>query len=71
VTQGRGVRTICDDLLVIDAGLFGLISLLCYWSLHHQVRRRKTRLDLWISRLFLVAQGLMIVVCGILAWALI
>ena len=70
VVKGRNATTICDDLLVADAALFGLVSLLCYRSLHHHIHLRASAVDRWVDLIFLLAQILMIVVCGIFAWSL-
>jgi hypothetical protein len=70
VVNGRAVSTICDDLLVVDAALFGVVALCCYRALSRHVRLRSSALDEWVDLIFVLALILMIVVCGIFAWSL-
>jgi hypothetical protein len=70
VSQAKGVETLCDDLIVIDAMFFGLAALLGFRGLqrfiHHEVPLSHQMMD-WI---FLIGLGLTIVICGVFAWNL-
>jgi hypothetical protein len=70
VSQTKGVETLCDDLIAIDAMIFGLAALLGFRGLrrfvHHQIPLSPRLLD-WS---FLSGMALMIVICGIFAWNL-
>jgi hypothetical protein len=71
VSLAKGVETICDDLIAIDAMVFGLAALLGFRglqrSIRHQVRLSPQLMD-WI---FLIGLGLTIVICGVFTWCLI
>ncbi len=70
VVKGRSATTICDDLLVLDAAVFGVVCMLCYRVLHHQIHNATSSLDNWVDRIFLFGLALMVLVCGIFAWSI-
>jgi hypothetical protein len=70
VSNAKGVETLCDDLIAIDAMIFGIAALLGYRGLqrfvHHQSPLSSRLMD-WI---FLSGLTLIVVICGIFAWSL-
>jgi hypothetical protein len=70
VSWAKGVETLCDDLIALDAIIFGVAALLGFRGLqrfiHHQSPLSHQLMD-WV---FLIGLGLTIVNCAVLAWRL-
>jgi hypothetical protein len=64
------VNNLADDALAFDALLFLITCLLSYWSLRTRNRRRMHRVEKAADILFLLALALMVVVCGIITYAI-
>lgn len=67
VVTHSGVMTACDDLLMADSMLFGVVSLLSFGVLRGRGLRRRVPVAV-LDGLFFVALWLMVVVSGLLAW---
>ena len=70
VSQAKGIETLCDDLIVIDAMLFGLAALLGFRGLRRFIRHESPLSHQLMDWIFLSGLGLTIVICGIFAWSL-
>ena len=64
-------QTLGDDLLALDALLFGASCFLSFWSFKTRSARMRDRLRPVVDSLFMLALALMVVICGIIAWALV
>ena len=70
VVKGRSTATICDDLLVLDAAIFGVACLICYLVMQGYLHNKFSPLEDWVDRVFLLGLALMVFVCGIFAWSI-
>ncbi len=70
VSHAKKVETLCDDLIVIDAIIFGLAALLGFRGLRRFVRHQVLISHQVMDWTFLIGLGLMIVICGVFAWNL-
>jgi hypothetical protein len=70
VSQAKGVETLCDDLIVIDAMIFGLATLLGFRGLRQFVLHQTLISHHVMDGTFLIGLGLTIVICGVFAWSL-
>jgi len=70
VSQAKGLRRFCDDLIVIDAMIFGVAALLGFQGLRRFIRHRTSPPHQLMDWIFLIGLGLMIVICGVFAWSL-
>jgi hypothetical protein len=70
VTQGNGVGTLCDDLIAIDAMVFGLAALLGFRGLQRFVRHQSPLSLRLMDSVFLVGLALTIVNCAVFTWYL-
>src|SRR5277367_6221094 len=64
VSQAKRVETVCDDLIVIDAMLFGVAALLGFRGLRRFIRQQSSPSHQLMDWVFLVSLGLTIVICG-------
>ncbi len=55
----RGVETLIDNLVGVDAVMFVISGLLAYWALRSRSRGRLHRIEVAAERLFLAAMILM------------
>ncbi len=69
VAQASRIESLCDDLIVIDAILFGFAALLAFRGLQRFVRHQKPRSHELMDGVFFLALALMIVLCAIFAWS--
>ena len=65
------VESIGDELLAADAVLFVICCFISFWSFKTRPQGFRQRLRLLVDALFLVALVLMVVVCAIIAYALV
>src|SRR5271156_6572674 len=70
VTQARGVDTLCDDLIAIDAMVFGLAALLGFRGLQQFIRDQASLSLRLMDSVFLVGLALTIVNCAVFTWYL-
>jgi hypothetical protein len=70
VTQARGVATLCDDLIAIDAMIFGLAALLGFRGLQQFIRHQSPLSLRLMDSVFLVGLALSIVNCAVFTWYL-
>ena len=70
VAQAKGVETICDDLIAIDAVLFGIAALLGFRVLRRFVAHRSQLSHQLMDWTFLIGLGLTVVICGVFTWTL-
>jgi hypothetical protein len=70
VTQARGVDTLCDDLIAIDAMVFGLAALLGFRGLQQFIRHQSPLSLRLMDSVFLVGLALTIVNCAVFTWYL-
>lgn len=71
VAVATKAQTIGDDLLALDAVLFVTCSFLSFWSFKTRRADVRARLRLAVDAMFMVALSLMVVVCAIIAYALV
>ena len=70
VSLAKGVETLCDDLIAIDAMVFGLAALLWFRGLQRFSRHRIPLSPQLMDWIFLIGLGLTIVICGLFTWSL-
>ncbi len=70
VISVQNINTIADDLLAMDAVLFVTSCILSYWALRTQGIRRTHRVERVAVVIFLAALSLMVVICGIITYAI-
>jgi hypothetical protein len=70
VSQARAVDTLCDDLIAIDAIVFGIAALLGFRGLQRFIRRQSPLSHQLMDWIFLVGLGLTIVTCALFTWSL-
>jgi hypothetical protein len=70
VFQAKGMQTLCDDLLAIDAMIFGLAAMLGFRDLRRFVNHKIPLSPRLMDWSFMSGMALMIVICGIFAWNL-
>ena len=68
VISNTKVGTVGDDLLAVDAMMFMLTCLISFWSFKTRLPRRRRMLRYIVDTLFMVALGLMVVICGLIAY---
>jgi hypothetical protein len=71
VSHAKGIETLCDDLLVIDAMMFGLAALLGFRGLQRFVEKKAPLSNRLMNWIFLIGLALTIVICGLFTWSLI
>jgi hypothetical protein len=64
------VSTLSEDLLAIDALFFMVSCILSYRALRVRGRRRMHRVERIADGFFLLALGLMVIICGFITYAL-
>ncbi len=67
VSHAKGVETFCDDLIVIDAMVFGLAAILGFRGLQRFIRRQVPLSHQLMDWIFLFGLGLTVVICGVFA----
>ncbi|MGH8672327.1 MAG: hypothetical protein ACREUA_09905, partial [Burkholderiales bacterium] len=65
------VHTLGDDLLAMDAVLFVCCCFLSFWSFKARQARLRQRLRFLVDVLFMVALVVMVLICAIIAYALV
>jgi hypothetical protein len=70
VSQARRVETLCDDLIAIDAMVFGVAALLGFRGLRGFILHQYPPSHHLMDWTFLIGLGLTIVICGVFAWNL-
>lgn len=65
------VESVGDEFLAADAVLFVMCCFISFWSFKTGQPRLRRRLRLAVDALFMVALVLMVVVCAIIAYALV
>ncbi len=70
VSQAKGIETLCDDLIVFDAIMFGFAALLGFRGLQLFVHHKSPLSHRLMDWIFLIALALMIVICGLFTWTL-
>jgi hypothetical protein len=70
VTQTKGLDTLCDDLIAINAMVFGIAALLGFLGLKQFVRHQSPLSLRLMDTVFLVGLALTIVNCSLLTWYL-
>jgi len=71
VTAHSRVGTIGDELLAADAMLFMVCCCLSFWSFKTAHARRRRRLRTAVDVLFMLALTAMVVVCALIAYAIV
>ncbi len=66
----RKVDTFADDLLAIDAVLFLISCLASYLALRTRSHQRMHRVEYFADRVFIVALIFMVVICGVITYAI-
>jgi len=67
----KGINTIGDDLLVVDAFAFLISCLLSYFALRTRSSHRKYKVERAADIIFIGALCLMTIICGLLTYAFI
>ena len=70
VSNAKRIESLCDDLIAIDAVIFGIAALLGFRGLQRFVHREVPLSPRLMDGIFLSGLALMIVICGIFAWSL-
>jgi hypothetical protein len=70
VSNAKGIETLFDDLIAIDSILFGIAALLGFRGLQRFVGHQLPLSPKLMDRVFQVALGLMIVICGVITWSM-
>ncbi len=70
LAQAKGIETLCDDLIVFDAIMFGFTALLGFRGLQQFVHHKAPLSHRLMDWIFLIALALMIVICGLFTWTL-
>ena len=65
------IATIADELLAADAVVFLVCCTLSFWSLKAEALIRRKTLRRVVDWLFMVALAFMVVVCGLISYAII
>jgi len=68
VSQAEGVNTLCDDLMAIDAMVFGVAALLGFRGLQRFIRHQTPLSYHLMDWVFLIGLGLTIVNCALFTW---
>lgn len=71
VAELKNVSSFGDDLLVIDAMAFLASCILSYHALRTRGRGRKYRVERVADAIFLSALSLMVIVCGLITYAIV
>ena len=71
ISSQTRVQTIGDDLLAADAVVFGVCCFLSFWSFKTRSTSQRRLLRLVIDGLFMLALTIMVVVCAIIAYAIV
>jgi hypothetical protein len=70
VSQAKGVDTLCDDLIAIDAIVFGIAAWLGFRRLQRFIRHEAPLSHDLMDWIFLFGLGLTIVNCAVFTWSL-
>ena len=70
VSQARGVDTLCDDLIAIDAIIFGVATFLGFRGLQRFTRHQSLLSHQLMDWAFLIGLALTIVTCAVFTWSL-
>jgi hypothetical protein len=70
ITHAKGVDTFCDDLIAINAMVFGLAALLGFRGLRQFIRHQSPLSLRLMDSVFLVGLALTIVNCAVITWYL-
>ena len=70
VSQAKAVDTLCDDLIAIDAIIFGLAALLGFRGLQRFIRHKSPLSHQVMDWIFLIGLGLTIINCAVFTWTL-
>lgn len=65
------VQTLGDEFLAADAVLFVMCCFISFWSFKTRQPKFRQRLRMLVDALFMVALVLMVVICAIIAYALV
>lgn len=65
------LKTFADELLAIDSIVFLAACILAYLALRTNQQTRRSRIERIADNLFVSALGLMVLICGLIAWELI
>lgn len=71
LTHHTQATTIADELLAADAVMFMVCCTLSFWSFKTQTPRRRRSLRRVIDWLFMIALAFMVVVCALIAYAVV
>lgn len=66
----RKVDTYADDLVAADAVLFLIACLSSYWAMRTKSHRRMHRVEWFADRVFIAALIFMVVICGVITYAI-
>jgi hypothetical protein len=70
VSLTKRAETLCDDLIALNAVLFGISTFLGFRGLQRFIRHERPLSFCLMDGIFLVGLGLTIVICGLFAWSL-
>jgi ABC-type cobalamin transport system permease subunit len=70
VAHAKGFETVCDDLIAIDAIVFGVATLLGFQGLRRFARHQAQLSHQLMDGMFLVGLALTIVTCAVLTWSM-
>lgn len=70
VISVREIKTFADDILAIDSLFFLVSCLLSYWALRTRIRCRMHKIERVADTIFIIGMLLMVIVCGIIAYAI-
>ncbi|NTV45932.1 MAG: hypothetical protein HGB11_05320 [Chlorobiales bacterium] len=71
IASFRKITRFGDDLLAADAVLFMTCCLLAFWSFKTPYQNHRVKLRWVTDIIFVLALGLMVLVCGIIAYAVV
>ena len=71
VTELKVINSIGDDLLVVDASAFLTSCILSYGALRTRASKRRHRLERAADGIFIGALCLMVLVCGLITYAIV
>jgi hypothetical protein len=71
ISSQTRIETLSDELLAADAVIFMISSFLSFWSFKTRVSKLRRTLRLIIDAMFLVGLAVMVVICSVIAYAII
>lgn len=67
----RGIDTLADDILVLDAIMFLSSCLLSYWALRSKTEQRLYKIERAADIIFIAGLLIMVIACGFITYALV